>query len=136
MIACDTSVLVAAFGRWHDSHRAAIAAVRRADTVIDHVAVETFSVLTRLPAPRRVPADLVTAFLEHHFPASTPRLPSPGSGEVLARARSSGVSGGAVYDLVVGMAAAARKATVLSLDRRAALTYEAAQVRFELLEPR
>lgn len=103
MIVCDTSVLVAAFARWHDSHDVAATAVRRADALIDHVAVETFSVLTRLPAPRRAPAGLVTAFLQHHFPAGGPRLPGPGSGEVL------------------------------SLDRGASATYQAADVRFELL---
>ncbi len=55
MIACDTSVLVAAFARWHESHMAAATAVRRCDALIDHAVIETFSVLTRLPAPRRAP---------------------------------------------------------------------------------
>ncbi len=133
MIACDTSVLVAAFARWHDAHGVAVAAVRRTDVLIEHAAVETFSVLTRLPAPARAPADLVTEFLDHHFPERRPRLPGPGSAAVLARARAHGIVGGAVYDLLVGMSAAAADATVLSLDRRAAATYQAADVRFELL---
>ncbi len=133
MIACDTSVLIAAFARWHDSHDTAVAAVRRADALIDHAAVETFAVLTRLPAPRRVPADLVTVFLEHHFPAGGCRLPAPGSAEVLTRAIAAGIVGGAVYDLLVALTAAQADATLLSLDRRAAATYRAADVRFELL---
>lgn len=133
MITCDTSVLIAAFARWHDAHDIAVAAVRRADALIDHAAVETLSVLTRLPAPRRAPADLVTAFLEHHFPASGSRLPGPASAEVLTRALAGGIVGGAVYDLLVGLTAARADATVLSLDRRASATYSAADVRFELL---
>lgn len=133
MITCDTSVLVAAFSRWHASHAAAAAAVRRADALVDHVAVETFSVLTRLPAPRRVPAGLVAEFLAHHFPPATNRLGSPGAEKVLARAQEAAIAGGAVYDLVVAMSAAAADATVLSLDRRAAATYRAADIRFELL---
>lgn len=51
MIACDTSVLVAGFARWHAEHALAAAALHRVDAVVDHVAVETFSVLTRLPPP-------------------------------------------------------------------------------------
>lgn len=133
MIACDTSVLVAAFSRWHDAHDLASAAVRRADALIDHVAVETFSVLTRLPAPRRAPAELVTAFLDHHFPAATPRLHNPAAAEVLTRAVAGRIAGGAVYDLLVALSAATADAAVLSLDRRAAATYEAAEIRFELL---
>lgn len=123
MIACDTSVLVAAFSRWHDAHDIASAAVRRADALIDHVAVETFSVLTRLPAPRRAPAQLVTA----------PRLRTPAASDVLARAVTGRIAGGAVYDLLVALTAATADAAVLSLDRRAAATYEAAEIRFELL---
>lgn len=133
MIVCDTSVLVAAFARWHADHDLAVVALGRASALVDHVAVETFSVLTRLPAPRRVRPGLVTAFLDRHFSAEIPRLPAPGSGALLQVAQRCGISGGAVYDLVVGLAAARAGATLLSLDRRAAPTYDAAQAPFELL---
>ncbi|MGI9062394.1 MAG: PIN domain-containing protein [Pseudonocardiaceae bacterium] len=133
MIACDTSVLVAGFARWHAEHALAAAALHRVDALVDHVAVETFSVLMRLPPPRRVAPQLVTEFLEHHFPAPIKRLPSPGSSRVLDVARLAGVVGGAVYDLMVGLAAADAGATLLSLDRRAVPTYEAAGTGHELL---
>jgi predicted nucleic acid-binding protein len=133
VITCDTSVLVAAFARWHTDHGAAAAAVRRVDAVVDHVAVETFSVLTRLPAPRRVPAHLVTAFLDGHFPGSVPRLTSTPSTDVLDIAVRGGIAGGAIYDLVVALAAQRVGALLLSLDQRAAKTYEAAGVEYELL---
>lgn len=132
MITCDTTVLVAAFARWHADHGIAADALGRVDAVIDHVAIETFSVLTRLPPPRRAPSHLVAEFLDHHLPA-VDRLPSPGSARVLGIARRTGIAGGAVYDLVVGLAAADAGATLLSLDRRALPTYVAANTRHELL---
>jgi predicted nucleic acid-binding protein len=133
VITCDTSVLVAGFARWHADHSAAAEAVRRVDAIIDHVAVETFSVLTRLPPPRRVPAHLVTTFLEDHFPDSVPRLAGAPSTDVLEIALRGGIVGGAAYDLVVALAAQRGGAVLLSLDHRAVKTYEAAGVEYELL---
>jgi predicted nucleic acid-binding protein len=133
VITCDTSVLVAAFARWHAEHVAAAEALRRVDVLVEHVVVETFSVLTRLPPPRRVPPHLVTKFLEGHFPRSAPGLPTAPSTEVLDVAVSGGISGGAIYDLVVALAAQRSGALLLSLDRRAATTYEVAGVAYELL---
>lgn len=133
MITCDTSVLVAGFARWHAEHGSAAAAIRRVDAIVDHVAVETFSVLTRLPPPRRVPPHLVTAFLDAHIPRSTPRLAAIPATSVLDTAVRAGISGGAVYDLVVALAAQRGDALLLSLDRRAAATYEAAGAKYELL---
>jgi hypothetical protein len=101
--------------------------------VVDHVLIETFSVLTRLPPPQRVPAPLVTTFLGDHFPRSTPRLPGVPPSDLLVAARRSGIVGGAVYDLVVALSAGQAGAVLLSLDRRAASTYEGAGTGFELL---
>ena len=50
MITADTSVLVAGFASWHESHAAAREALRCA-RVVAHSLVETYSVLTRLPPP-------------------------------------------------------------------------------------
>jgi predicted nucleic acid-binding protein len=133
VITCDTSVLVAGFARWHTDHRSAAAAIHRVGAIVDHVAVETFSVLTRLPPPRRVPAHLVTAFFDAHFPGSMPRLASSSSSDVLDIAVRGGIAGGAIYDLVIALAAQRGGAVLLSLDRRAATTYEAAGVKYELI---
>jgi predicted nucleic acid-binding protein len=133
VITCDTSVLVAAFARWHTEHPLAAAALSRVDAVVDHVVIETFSVLTRLPPPRRVRAPLVTTFLGDHFPRSTPRLPGVLPSDLLVAARHAGIVGGAVYDLVVALSARQAGAVLLSLDRRAASTYEAAGAGYELL---
>ena len=48
MIAADTSVLVATFASWHESHPAAREAPRGA-RLVAHRVVETHPVLTRLP---------------------------------------------------------------------------------------
>jgi predicted nucleic acid-binding protein len=133
VITCDTSVLVAGFARWHTDHKSATTAIRRVGAIVDHVAVETFSVLTRLPPPRRVPAHLVTAFFDDHFPSSVPRLASTPSTDVLDIAVRGGIAGGAIYDLVVALAAQRGGAVLVSLDHRAAKTYEAAGVEYELL---
>ncbi|WP_028927907.1 PIN domain-containing protein [Pseudonocardia acaciae] len=135
MITCDTSVIVAAFARWHEDHLLAARALGRVDALVDHVVVESYSVLTRLPPARRVPPSLVAAFIDRHFPAAIPRLGYPASGEVLNSALPAGISGGSVYDLVVALTAARADATLISLDQRATSTYEAAGVRFELLRP-
>jgi hypothetical protein len=62
-----------------------------------------------------------------------PRLAGAPSAEVLDIAVRGGVAGGAVYDLVVALAAQRAGAVLLSLDRRAAPTYEAAGAKYELL---
>ncbi|MDQ4119813.1 MAG: VapC toxin family PIN domain ribonuclease [Actinomycetota bacterium] len=131
MKVCDTSVLVAAFARWHEAHTEAAAAVRASDGLVEHVAVETFSVLTRLPPPRRVPPGIVVDFLDHHYPGL--RLPGVRSADVLGTARDAGIVGGAVYDLLVGLSARDAGAVLLSLDRRATATYAAAGVAHELV---
>jgi hypothetical protein len=51
LIAVDTSVVVAAFASWHEGHLAALECLRRDPRLPAHVAIETFSVITRLPAP-------------------------------------------------------------------------------------
>lgn len=126
MISCDSSVLIAAFARWHEHHKEAADAVSQIDALIDQAVIEAFSVLTRLPPSRRAPAALVATFLRHHFPASVARLPGPPAGDVIRTAAGTGIAGGAVYDLLIGLTAADAGATLLSLDRRARPAYEAA----------
>jgi len=99
----------------------------------DHAAIEPVSVLTRPLPPRRVPAPLVTAFLDHHFPPATSHPPGVSSTEVLAVAEREAVGGGAIHDLVVALAAVRAGATLLGLGHRSGPTYAAAEVPFELL---
>ena len=53
---CDTSVLVPALLSWHPAHEECRAAVVEVAVLPSHVFLETYSVLTRLPAPHRVAA--------------------------------------------------------------------------------
>jgi predicted nucleic acid-binding protein len=134
VIAADTSVLVAAFARWHESHPIARGALREADTLVAHAALETFSVLTRLPPPRRASGSLVLAFLDHHFPGPPVGLGGSGHRTMLEKAAERGIVGGQVYDALVAAAAAAAGATLLTLDARASSTYALVGAEYRLLE--
>ncbi|MEJ7770454.1 MAG: PIN domain-containing protein [Geodermatophilaceae bacterium] len=129
----DTSVIVAAFGRWHASHDVAREAVRSSDRLIGHVAVEAFSVLTRLPAPRRAPPRLVHEFLDHHWPGTWLSLDGQGYQQLLDVAASGQAIGGAVYDALIAVAAREHGQTIVSLDERAVRTYQAFAAPYQLL---
>ncbi len=49
MKVADTSLVVAAFASWHEKHEPARSALDQGLALVDHCALETFSVLTRLP---------------------------------------------------------------------------------------
>jgi hypothetical protein len=63
VIAADTSLVIAAFASWHEQHEPARRALDAGLRLIEHCALETYSVLTRLPPPRRVSGDIVREFL-------------------------------------------------------------------------
>ncbi len=133
MNTADTSLLVAAFARWHGRHDAARVALGEASLLLAHVAIETFSVLTRLPPPRRAPPELVLRFLDHHFPHPLYALDGTAYRRLLEQAVANRLTGGAVYDALVGTAAAAAGATLLSLDARATTTYDAVGASYRLI---
>jgi predicted nucleic acid-binding protein len=133
VIAADTSVVVAAFASWHESHQAAGRALRPGTRLIAQCAVETYSVLTRLPPPHRAPADVVVRFLAERFPDDYLLLDSAALKALLRTLPSLGITGGATYDAVIGATAARAGATLLSFDRRAAGTYERSGCDLKLL---
>jgi len=133
VITVDTSVTVAAFARWHVAHGVAREALKHVDRLIGHVAVETYSVLTRLPPPRRVPAQLVIEFLGHSFPNPALTLPDDHYAELLRLAAAQNIVGGAIYDALIAKTAGSHQATLLTLDARAASTYAAVGVDHRLL---
>lgn len=133
MITPDTSVVVAAFASWHERHDEAREVIRDAGGLIGHVAVETFSVLTRMPPAQRAPAALVFQFLGHHFPEPKLALSRAGYDDLLGLALERGISGGAIYDALVAFTARQAKATLLTLDERAALTYQVVGTDFRLI---
>ena len=127
-------MLVAAFGRWHESHAAARDALRAGPPVlIAPVAVETFSVLTRLPPPHRAPPRLVLDFLDAHFEDPPVALAGLRVRELLDEADASGIVGGAVYDALIAVTSREAGVALVSLDQRAARVYRALGVEHTLL---
>ena len=133
MIAADTSVAVAAFASWHESHERARAALRDGAVLVAHCALETYSVLTRLPTPHRAPRGLVPEFLASQFSDPYLVMPARDQRRLPGRLVELGIDGGAVYDALVALTAANAGATLVSLDERAASTYERCGVGVRLL---
>ena len=97
-----------------------------------HVLIESYSVLTRLPAPHRAGPGVVEAFLAERFPAKLLILPQPAYRVLLKTAAASGVSGGAIYDALVAITVKHAGAVLLTRERRAAAIYDSIGVRYEL----
>ncbi len=133
MTTCDTSVLVAAFSTWHEHHDVARAALERCTLLGGHAAFEAMSVLTRLPEPYRVHGSQVLSYLESWFPKRSIVLSAAETDRLLRTLVEVGISGGAVYDGLVAAAAGSRSLRLLSLDRRATVTYQRLDIDFELL---
>jgi predicted nucleic acid-binding protein len=121
----DTSAAVALVVEDHEAHAATLATVRgRRLGLAGHAWFETFSVLTRLPGGRRrSPAD-VAALLAHDFPA-TAFLAAEAAAALGPELATLGISGGAVYDALVGAAARQHGRSLVSGDVRARSVYEA-----------
>ena len=124
MKAADSSVVIAGFASWHGAHEAARRALDGGPHLIDHCALETYSVLTRLPPPHRVAVELVRDFLESRFPQAYLRLDEPAFRAFVAGLAHHGITGGGVYDALVAATAAAHSAELLTCDRRARAIYE------------
>ena len=128
----DTSTAVALVVEDHEAHAATLDAVRGCRLgLAGHAWFETYSVLTRLPAGlRRSPADALR-LLARNFPASgfLGEVEAADLGGELARL---GISGGAVYDALVGAAARQHRRPLVSADARARPVYDALGVAVEL----
>lgn len=134
MIVVDTSVAVAVGLPWHESHAAARDALPTEPTpLVAQVAVETYSVLTRLPGPQRVPPVVAREFLTKSFAFPPLVLSAAGYSRLLQVSAAEGIAGGAVYDGLVGAAAGEAGATLLTLDRRAVPTYSLLGIDFRLV---
>jgi predicted nucleic acid-binding protein len=125
--ALDTSCIVAAVCTWHQQHDAAAAAIDAHLAAGDKVAVagaalvESYAVLTRLPAPHRLAPSDAWALLDANFISAAEVVALEGEEYValVREAVSQGIAGGRTYDAVI--AACARKAgagELLTLNRR------------------
>lgn len=130
----DTSVAVALAAAGHEYHHSTKDAVSgRSCGLSGHAAFETFSVLTRLPPPNRRTPRAVARLLAHNFPGSR-FLSAQGAERLHTRLASLGIAGGTVYDALVAAAAAEHGITLATRDRRAAETYRALDIDFELIQ--
>ena len=123
---CDTSCLVAAVCTWHEHHDRTRREFERrvgADeelVLAAHSLVETYSVLTRLPAPYRLRAADALSLIEANW-KDTPTIHLTGdeTWRALLGTRRLGVIGGQTYDaLIASMALKARASTLLTWNVR------------------
>lgn len=135
VVLLDTSVAIAVIVEDHEFHASALEAVQgRRLGLAGHAWFETYSVLTRLPGANRRSAADALRLLAHNFPASSflGEDESRALGTEIARL---GVSGGAIYDALVGAAARQHRWRLVSADARALPVYEALGAEIEVLHP-
>jgi len=128
----DTSCAIALLSPDHDAHQAVEDECDgKTLGLAGHALFETLAVLTRMPPIKVALADAV-ALVEDNFPSSV-WLSAAAVAASPKKLMESGVSGGRIYDALVGMAAAEHGVVLLTLDRRAKPTYEAIGAPFRLL---
>jgi predicted nucleic acid-binding protein len=110
-VAADSSVVVAALAVWHEHHEIAAGVLaeplKTDDLVLPvHVLIESYAVLTRLPAPFRVAAGEARAALEASFGStSLSGFPTRATWSFLRALVERDVAGGAAYDGAIVRAA-------------------------------
>ena len=131
-LAFDTSAAIPFVMRSHSAHLPLRRQCAGRDVALTtHSLAEAYSVLTRLPGDARVTPIDAASLLAANFPciiAVDPAVSSKLPG-VLAPL---GIAGGAVYDALVALAAAANQMVLLTRDARALATYAAIGVRIEM----
>lgn len=129
----DTSVAVALVVSDHEHHEAVVGALAdRRLGLAGHAAFETFSVLTRLPAPLRRTPGAASRLLAGNFPGSR-FLDPTAARKLFEQLAALGIGGGAVYDALVGAAAIHHELPLATRDRRALDTYRALGVDVEFV---
>ena len=133
MKAIDTSVAVAALAAWHEAHGVSRKAASGA-AIAAHARLETYSVLTRMPAPHRFGPDVAAELIRGWFPGAHTLVPSQKlSRSLVERCFAAGVDGGAVYDALVGLTASEAGCVLLTRDARACRTYERVGALFDFV---
>jgi predicted nucleic acid-binding protein len=129
----DTSVAVALALEDHEHHEMAIAALAGRDRgLAGHAAFETYSVLTRLPSPARRSPGAAIRILTTNFP-HTRHLSAAGAAALLQSVGAHRITGGSIYDALVGAAAREHGLPLATLDRRALSIYGQLGVDIEFL---
>ena len=122
----DTSVVVGALTLADESVRAECEkALRSSPAPIAHVFLETYSVLTRLPAPLRMTGVQAGTFLSQAFPMSPLAIGPDENREFLSILVHEHIIGGSTYDALIAFTSVKHSAQLVTRDRRAAATYAA-----------
>lgn len=132
-LALDTSVALPLMLLSHPMHELVRDVIGlRPIALAGHAEVETLSVLTRLPGDARIDrTDAIVVLTRGLAPVLHPDLGSADSPAV--RIAVLGISGGAVYDALVALAALDNGATLMTRDQRALPTYARVGVTVELI---
>ncbi|MDN5744165.1 MAG: PIN domain-containing protein [Nocardioidaceae bacterium] len=131
-MACDSSILIPALNPRHPDH-AAVREVRpQLTTMLAHVLLESYSVLTRMPVPYQLPAVEVARAIGG-LGLDVAGLPEARQIEMVAACAAAGIDGGSVYDAVVAATAQHHGLTLITRDRRARTTYDAIGVSYTLI---
>jgi len=129
----DTSAAIALVQPSHVKHPPVRAALRgRLLGLSGHAELETYSVLTRLPAPQRLTPRSALRLIRTNFP-HTKRLPVIRAADLLEELVELSLAGGSTYDALVGLTARHQDLVLVSTDARAAATYRALGVDFMLV---
>ncbi len=131
--AADSSIAIAAILADDEEHEAAEQALAASSRTIAHVAVETYSVLTRLAPPHRLDATTAATLIEARLPSERVTLDANQHASAIRRLADARISGGATYDGLIALTALEHDLELVSRDRRAVRTYRALGVRFRLL---
>lgn len=139
--AVDSSLIVAALLGWHEKHGEARRWLERAldsgqPVVLPvHALLESYAVMTRLPAPHRIGARDAFDLLSGTFRST--RISTPGQRRIwpwLEASARRGLSGGRTYDALIAESARQAGAThILTLNPR---HFEDAAEGLEIVAPR
>jgi hypothetical protein len=101
--------------------------------VASHAELEAFSVLTLLPPAQRVSGEDAARGLRAMLPGQRLRLPQRRADGLVPRLAATGIHGGAAYDALIALTAAAHEQSLLTADLRASQIYERLGVAYESL---
>jgi len=125
--ALDTSCMVAAVCTWHERHADAVSGIEQRlgrgerPAIAAHALLETYAVLTRLPAPHRLAPTDAWTLVETNFikTGTVVALDGEAYTSLLSRLAKSGIGGGRSYDaLIADCATQAKVAALLTLNPR------------------
>jgi toxin FitB len=133
VVAVDTSVALPFILRSHENHslvRAAMRGVR--PRLTGQSLVESYAVLTRLPGDARVSPEDAVRLIETNFGVPV-TLSNAAACEIHRTLTQLKISGGAVYDALVGLTSREHRLKLLTRDARAIGTYALVGVETQII---